>query len=126
LFLLFNHTATEDQLSDARSSLGVNRFVEPTPNIQMLWRKVPPDLKTISAYLDPVKDWLADSSTKGDFVLIQGDFGATYFMVRFSLEIGLVPIYSTTERQVTEEHGPNGQVHLSHTFHHRRFRLYGE
>jgi hypothetical protein len=126
LLFLFNHSATEDQLSDARHSLGVNRFIEPPADIQKLWRKVPPELESIATYLEPVQNWLVGQGAKGDFALIQGDFGATFLMVRFALNSGLVPLYSTTDRRVTEHHDPDGSVHLVHTFKHHRFRKYEE
>ncbi|MFH0727046.1 MAG: CRISPR-associated protein Csx20 [Pseudomonadota bacterium] len=124
LFFLFSHTPTEVQLADARKTLGVDHFVTPPPEIGRLWRQVPPDLDTIDDYLTPVKHWLAGRARKGDFVLIQGDFGATYRMVRFALEGGFIPIYSTTERRAVEQHEPDGRVRLSHTFYHCRFRRY--
>jgi hypothetical protein len=58
-------------------------------------------------------------------VLIQGDFGATFLMVNFAFEKGLIPIHSTTEREATEELQPDGSVRLSHRFLHKRFRKYG-
>jgi hypothetical protein len=124
LFFLFNHTPTEAQLGDAENTFGIKRFMTPPPEIGQFWRQIPPELDTIADYLTPVKDWLSDCARKGDFVLIQGDFGATYLMVRFALEAGLIPIYSTTERRAVEHHGADGRVHLSHTFYHCRFRRY--
>lgn len=126
LFFLFNHTPTPSQLDDARRFLGVGCFVEPPPEIQRLWRQVPPESEGIAAYLAPVRDWLGRQAGAGDFVLIQGDFGATYLMVRFAMQKGLVPVYATTERQVAEQTVADGRVHLTHTFAHRRFRRYGD
>jgi hypothetical protein len=126
LFFLFNHTPTAAQYADARRTLGVEHFIEPPEHIQSLWRQVPPEPGCIAEYLAPVNEWLTEQARPGDFLLIQGDFGATYLMVNFALENGLVPIYSTTERQALERHGPDGSVQLSHTFRHCRFRRYGE
>ena len=125
LFLLFNHNITNSQEADARSSLKISQIVEPSEEIKNLWKRVPPDLPAINGYLGPLKSWLSEQAAEGDFLLVQGDFGATYLMVSFAFEKGLVPIYSTTERAVKEQLSDNGAVELSHTFRHRRFRLYG-
>ena len=125
LIFLFNHAPTQRQLDDARRSLGTTRFIEPPEKIHACWQQVPPDPEAIAPYLAPVRRWLMESGTPGDFVLIQGDFGATYLMVRYALEMGLVPVYSTTERQAVEEKRQDGSVKLTHTFKHRRFRRYG-
>lgn len=125
LILLFNHQLTPDQELDARRNLGITRVVEPPEDLRELWGTVPPDLHELSAYLEPVKHWLATHSSPGDYVLIQGDFGATHLMVKFAFEKGFIPIYSTTEREATEELQADGSVRLSHRFLHKRFRKYG-
>jgi hypothetical protein len=125
LFLLFNHQFTPFQETDARTSLGVDPIVSLPPDLQALWSNIPPELPGVKEYLDPVRDWLAALARTGDFVLIQGDFGACRLMVNFSLDQGLIPLYSTTERQAMEEHRPDGSVKLVHHFQHRIFRRYG-
>jgi len=125
LFLLFNHQITPIQEADARIALGVDQIIDLPPDLHRLWRSVPPDLPEISAYLDPVKEWLAAHAAESDYLLIQGDFGACFIMVNFAFERGLIPIYSTTHREAVEEHGEDGSVKLKHVFKHRIFRKYG-
>ena len=125
LFLLFNHRFTDVQRSDARKSLGVDRVVDLPHDLQATWSNLPPDEPELDPTLGPIRCWLVSAAEPGDFVLIQGDFGACYLMVRFCLEQGLVPIYSTTERHAQEEVQPDGSIRLVHTFRHRIFRRYG-
>ena len=125
LFLLFNHQFTAEQEADARVSLGVERIVSLPPDLQELWSQIPADLPELWGYLEPLRAWLADQAEGGDFVLIQGDFGACRLMVDFSLAQGLIPVYSTTEREAVEEHQADGSVKLVHHFRHRIFRRYG-
>lgn len=125
LILLFNHQLTDDQLQDAERTLSIRSVVAPPPALQALWSQVPADLPEIEPFLDPIKDWLRRTAHAEDHVLIQGDFGATCLMVRFALELDLVPVYATTERQATEELLPDGSLRLVHRFVHRRFRQYG-
>lgn len=126
LLLLFNHQITDEQREDAAVSLAVSSIVEPPEAFKGIWKRIPPELEAIWPYLTPARKWMTDNGRAGDFVLIQGDFGAAYLMVRFALENGLVPIYSTTERMAVEEKQADGSVRLTHTFRHCRFRRYGE
>ena len=125
LFLLFNHKITPLQEADACKSLGVRRIVEPPEDLRQLWRRIPPDLDRIESVLTPIMDWFIAHAKKGDFILIQGDFGACYLMVRFAFENEYVPVYSTTEREAVETHGADGSVTLTHRFQHRIYRRYG-
>ena len=124
LYLLLNHQLTITQEHDAHRSLGVDYIVEPPRDLMALWRQVPPDLEGITDYLEPIGTWLESHAEKNDYVLIQGDFGACYIMVSFSLEIGLIPVYSTTLREAVEEHGEDGTVKMVHRFKHKKFRKY--
>lgn len=126
LFLLFNHSFTRLQEHDARASLGVGRIIVLPPELQALWSNIPPELESLESYLQPIKAWLAYSAKPGDFVLIQGDFGACYNLVRFAFARALVPIYSTTARKATESLGPDGSVKVTHEFMHVKFRRYGD
>ena len=125
LFLIFNHTFTDNQRSDALVSLGVKRIVDMPPDQKKIWRNISPDLPAIEAYLEPVKLWLKLNAKRDDFALIQGDFGACYIMVNFALAQGLIPVYSTTERMAVEEYGDDGTIKLIHQFRHQIFRRYG-
>lgn len=125
LFLIFNHTFTDSQHTDAEASLSVERIVSLPEELQALWSSIPPQAKEIRPVLEPIRDWLASEAREGDFVLIQGDFGATYLMVQWALELGLIPVYSTTVREADEELQPDGTVKLTHRFQHRMFRKYG-
>jgi hypothetical protein len=125
LFLIFNHQFTDPQEADARTSLGIQRIASLPPHLQELWSSIPPDLPALQDYLEPIRQWLTGQAKAGDFVLIQGDFGACYLLVRFAMKQGLIPVYSTTQREAEEELQPNGSVKLTHHFQHQMFRRYG-
>ena len=125
LFLVFNHTFTAAQEEDARSSLGVARIVSLPAELRALWSNIPPSLTSLSEYLAPIRAWLVEHAAPGEYILIQGDFGATYLTVDFALRNGLVAVYSTTSREATETIQPDGSVELTHHFNHRIFRRYG-
>lgn len=125
LFLLFNHQITDDQRRDAMESLGVQAIREPPDRLKALWSQIPPDLLEIQGFLQPIMQWLKGASRPGDYVLIQGDFGACYLLVSFALANGLIPVYSTTDRIALEESTPDGVIKLVHHFRHKIFRRYG-
>jgi hypothetical protein len=125
LFLIFNHEITSIQESDARDSLGVEQITDLPPALKELWRQVPPDLAEVSGYLGLVKTWLKSQAAENDYVLIQGDFGACYIMVNFAFKLGLIPIYSSTNREAVEKYNNDGSVKLVHQFKHKIFRRYG-
>lgn len=124
LFLIFSHHLTDDQAANAKASLGVDSIVDMPENLRSVWRQIPPDLAELAVYLEPVRTWLAHEAGKGDYVLIQGDFGACYILVNTAFENSLVPVYSTTERRAREVRCSNGEVELTHHFRHVAFRRY--
>ncbi len=124
LFLLFNHRLTGAQEADAYITFGVSIIIPPPPAITRLWAEIPPDAEAVAPTLAPIRDWLVAESTPGDFILIQGDFGASFVMVNAAFRLGLIPVYATTIRQAVEQHLPDGTVKISHIFSHVRFRRY--
>jgi len=123
MFLLFSHKLTEEQERDAIEGLGVRRFIYLPEPLQKKWSNVPPDAIEISSHLKEIMEFIWTNGKRGDYVLIQGDFGAVVKMVEFSRAIGLKPIYATT-RRVVEEKEENGEVIKISRFKHVRFREY--
>lgn len=123
LHLLFNHTLTQEQLSDAKASILCEEFVTLPRELQELWSNVPSALESLEEYLKPIKEYARANVQKDDFVLVQGDFGATYIMVNFLKSLGAKPIYATTSRDVLEIREGDKVVKKS-IFKHERFREY--
>ncbi|MFO7761029.1 MAG: CRISPR-associated protein Csx20 [Desulfobia sp.] len=126
LLVIFNHTITPSQKTDARQTLKAEEIIQPPEELCRLWAQVPPEADSLGDYLEPLKYWLDSQAGNGDYVLIQGEFGATYLMVRFALARGLVPLYSTTRREAEEEVLGDGTVQVRHRFFHVRFRYFGQ
>lgn len=124
LHLLFSHSLTPDQVEDAYHSLGVRRLISLPTDLQGLFSNVPPELASLADYLKPIESWLAESTMKGDYVLVQGDFGVVYLLVNFCKQIGTVPIYATTERKSIDTTQPDGSVVTQRIFKHKIFREY--
>ncbi|MBF0259996.1 MAG: hypothetical protein HQK62_14410 [Desulfamplus sp.] len=124
LFLIFNHQITPEQKQDAEKTLGTSDVVDLPKRLKKLWSQIPADIESVEEYLSPIAEWLFFNAKQGDYVLIQGDFGAVYYMVNLAFDSGLVPLYSTTARDAVEVRGTDGSVRLTHTFRHVRFRKY--
>ena len=124
--ILFNHTLTDDQRLDAVDLLGVNAFVLPPARVSSIWRAVPPEIVNLHSVLSPVLAWINVEGAEDDYLLVQGDFGATFLVVKYAMMRGLIPVYSTTERRAIEKSDADGTVHTVHEFRHVRFREYGK
>jgi hypothetical protein len=124
MFLLFSHRLTAEKRDDANKSFGVEQFISLPRDLQELWGNIPTKNESISSYLSPLKSWLKENASKNDFILIQGDFGATYIMVNYCFSQGLQPVYATTKREVVERSLPDGTVKTERLFKHQIFRRY--
>ena len=122
LFTLINHTLTSEQEEDARKNLNVDKFI----NIaDARWSDIDPSEKSVIEFVEAYKDKLKKQAKSGDVLLVQGDFGATYNMIRFAKNMGLIAVYATTNRIVSEQL-ENGKVVIKREFKHARFREYEE
>ena len=122
LFTLINHTLTLEQEEDARKNLDVDKLV----NIaDARWSDIDPSEKSVIEFVEAYKDKLKKQAKSGDVLLVQGDFGATYNMIRFAKNMGLIAVYATTNRIVSEQ-VENDKVVIKREFKHARFREYEE
>jgi len=82
--LVFSHQLTENQEKELVEEYGV---------------KIKKDYKE---NLKKIKEFVKENFGKGDIILIQGNWGYTYNLVKWSIEKELIPVYSYTERNVEE------------------------
>ena len=115
-----NHALTPEQEEDARENLKIEKFV----NIaDAKWSDIDPFEKSVVNVINIYKDRLTQQANAGDVLLVQGDFGATYNMIKFAKNMGLTVIYATTKR-IVSEYIENGKVVTKREFKHARFREY--
>jgi hypothetical protein len=126
LLLLFNHMLTDDQHNAVMEELSIAEVLLPPNDLQQLWSTIPPEVPDLRPTLQPVMAWVEAKGKRGDYILIQGDFGACYLLVEHSRQLKLLPIYSTTIRLASEELLADGSIRMEHTFKHVRFRNYGQ
>ena len=124
LLTIFNHTLTDEQKTDAKENLFVNDFVSLPDDLKKLWMNIPPAGKLPKEILDKISKWILTSAQHGDFVLIQGEFGVSFYLVNFCLTSGFIPVYATTERVSTERMLEDGTMEKVNQFKHVQFRRY--
>ena len=119
-FILINHALTPEHEEGARKNLNIDKFV----NIaDAKWSDIDPSEKSVIKVVETYKDKLRSQAKSGDVLLVQGDFGATYNMIRFAKNMSLIAVYATTKRIVSEQ-VENGKVVIKREFKHARFREY--
>jgi len=123
MILLFSHTLTPEQKEDAQKTLKVDEFISLPENLQKLWSNVPPEIENLDNYLEPIFNYLRKNLKKGDFVLVQGDFGVTCKTAEFVKSLEAVAVYATTKREVIEKKENDKIVKIS-IFKHIRFRKF--
>jgi len=122
VFLLFSHRLTPQQLDELKDKYKVDKIVYLPTELQHIWSNIPPELPSIKHHLQDLLNWLKQNSSPGDLVLVQGEFGAVFILVSFCMKEGLVPIYATTKREVSEKNLDDGTVQVNRKFSHVRFR----
>jgi len=119
-FILMNHALTPKQEEDARQNLNIAKFI----NIaDAKWSDIDPCKKSVLKIVEIYKDKLKSQAKAGDVLLVQGDFGATYNMIKFAKNMGLIAVYATTKR-IVSECLEDGKVVTKREFKHARFREY--
>lgn len=124
LFLLFSHTLTSEQVREAKESLHCSEILYLPEELQKKWSNVDPNGELDSKLIDEFISYLSTHTSKDDYVLIQGDFGMCYTLVKWCHENARIPIYSTTYRNSFEEEKAEGKIKKTHTFEHINFRRY--
>ena len=120
MYILMSHTITQQQINDAQSALDVKKFVTLPTDV---WSQIPAETESVESSLLPLKAQLVTYAKKGDLLLVQGDYGATFNMVQFVKERGLVPVYATSKRKAYEV-VEGEKITTVREFRHVRFRKY--
>lgn len=124
MLLLFSHKLTTEQKKDAEVNQGVTDFIHLPLELQRKWSQVPTYETDLGTYAVDFLKWIESESEEGDLVLIQGDFGLSFLMVKHSINIGRIPVYATTERKSKEILSKGGTVEKTLVFEHCMFRRY--
>lgn len=122
--LLFSHKLTEEQIKEANLRFNITEFINLPSDLQNKWSNVPAEGEFDTKYFDDLKSFLEENLKEGDYALIQGDFGATVYMVNWAFKKGFIPVYATTLRRYESYMDDDGSIKNIHYFKHVNFRLY--
>jgi len=118
-----SHQLSDIQTKEAKDILKVNCIKMLPLELQRIWSNIEPKGELPIDTLTHIKKWISKESSEQDYVLIQGDFGATFYLVDYCFNIKRVPIYATSIRQV-EEKVENNVTITNRIFKHVNFRKY--
>ena len=79
----------------------VKKIVSLSSELQEMWSNVSIK-KNYKENLEKIKKYIEENFNENDVMLVQGNWGYTYNIVKWSIEKKLVPVYSYTERNVEE------------------------
>lgn len=123
LIVLMSHDMTELQISDAYKTFNIEKIIEADKNIKEIWANINPVSSLDLIKLDTVINWIEEVSDKYDYILVQGEFGATFYIVDYCFKNDLIPIYATSKRKV-EEYRNGEEIITNRVFLHQGFRNY--
>lgn len=118
MHLFFSHKLSDEQINDAKTSLKIVEFKALPKDLQTKFSNVPPELDNLDDYVRDFYEYIDESTKKGDYVLISGDFGLCFKLINYAKSKALKPIYSTTKREVLKDENCIKQS----VFKHIRFR----
>ena len=99
--LLFSHQLTENQEKELVENFKVKKIISLSSELQKMWSNV--SIKeNYKENLEKIKKYIEENFNENDVMLVQGNWGYTYNIVKWSIEKKLVPVYSYTERNVEE------------------------
>ena len=122
--LVFSHEMTENQEKELNEVYNVEKIEKLPKDLQEIWSNVSIE-KNYKENFEKIKKYVEENFNKNDVILIQGNWGYTYGLVKWSIEKGLIPVYSYTERNVEEIKDGENVKKISY-FKHVRFVEYTE
>lgn len=122
--IILSHTLTEEQTDYLKKVMGASEIAYFPNELKSKWQNIPPELDNLDEYLQIFFDWINKSFVKGDILVVQGDYGATYKLVNFAKSNGIIAVYATTKREALERKNEDGTITLERVFKFVRFREY--
>ena len=99
--LVFSHQITENQKKELTEEYSVKKIEKLPDNLQNTWSNVTIG-ESYKENLEKIKEYISKNFHIGDILVIQGNWGYTYNLVKWAIENEYLPVYSYTERNVEE------------------------
>ena len=121
-FCLLNHELTQNQILELKNRFNVENIIYPPEELSRKWSQIPAEKELDKTTIGNVTNWFT-AANKGDLLIVQGEFGATFMIVDYALKNELVPLHAVTKR-VAVEHRDGEVVSRQYVFEHVCFRKY--
>src|SRR5699024_8044546 len=102
MLVIMSHELNNNQTKEAREKLNVVNIKNMPENIKYIWGNISPKGSLPIKDIDKIIEWIEEESDEGDYVLVQGDFGSTHYIVSYCFAKERIPIYATSYRIVEE------------------------
>jgi hypothetical protein len=118
-----SHELLDEQREEAQNQLGVTEIKILPNELLKIWRSIDPIGELPIEELYKIVQWIDMESSLNDYILIQGEYGGTFYLVDYCLKNGRIPIYATTNR-VVEEKREGDHIVTKRIFKHGCLRRY--
>jgi len=121
--VIFNHNLLTDEQQISIKSFGCQNVIYLPDELKSIWKNIDPATEKIEL-LKNIEEFTLKNTNPFDYVLIQGEFGATVKLVNFCFKHNRIPVYATSIRESVEEIQADGSVVKKSVFKFVRFREY--
>lgn len=92
VLLLFSHQLTENQAKELMEDFEVKKILNLPTELQEMWSNV--SIKeNYMENLEKIKKYIENNFSKDDVILVQGNWGYTYNLVKWSIDNDLIPSF---------------------------------
>jgi len=125
LLIISNHKLTNEQITDAHKSLNVDKIEYLPEKLKDKWGNINPEFSDdeVHLHIEPILHFIHKNVNIDDYVLVQGEFTASFSVVDTIFKLGAIPIVATTERVVKEVTQGDKVIKITE-FKHIRYRPY--
>ena len=121
-YCLLNHSLTDNQIKELVEEYNISEIKYPDAELSVKWMQIPASKNLDMNVIKAVLVWIQDAE-KDDVLIVQGEFGSTFYIVDYALKNGLIPVYAVTKR-IAEEKRNGEEVVRQYIFRHCCFREY--
>ncbi|AWI13445.1 MULTISPECIES: CRISPR-associated protein Csx20 [Bacillaceae] len=124
VFVVMSHELLTEQITELKNQLNCHEIIYLPEQLKDIWANIPPSGPWNDKWLADIISWLKSNMNREDIAIVQGEYGATVYLVNWLQKNGHAVYYATTERQVVETKTDEGSIINKRVFKHVNFRKY--
>lgn len=121
--VILSHELNCYQILELKEKWKVSDIIFLPKELKDIWSSINPNGEIDTNYLNSILKFIVDNTNEDDYVIVQGEFGATHYIVNRIFENNRIPLYATTVRKVKEMVIDN-ITKTERVFEHVNFRKY--